>query len=164
MDMASSIFAKIGSIKGESRDARHKDEIDVLSWSWGVSQTGSSGHVGGGMGAGKTTLEDLTFTHHLDKASPLLMKACATGQHLPEAVITASRAAGGAAQDYLIITLTDVLVRMVSTSASAEADASLESVVLGFTKVDLQYKPQKADGTLDAAIPFTFDVRANKSG
>ncbi|WP_235543395.1 MULTISPECIES: type VI secretion system tube protein Hcp [unclassified Phycicoccus] len=82
--MASSIFARIGTIKGESRDARHKDEIDVLSWAWGLSQAGNLGHGGGG-GSGKVSFQDLTFTHHLDKSSPSLMKACATGTHLKEA-------------------------------------------------------------------------------
>ena len=76
--MASSIFARIGTIKGESRDAKHKDEIEVLSWAWGLSQSGSGGQ-GGGAGVGKVTFQEFTFTHHVDKASPGLMKACATG-------------------------------------------------------------------------------------
>ena len=83
--MAMSIFARIGTIKGESHDARHRDEIDVLSWSWGVSQSGTTGHAGGGAGAGKASFHDFNFTHHVDKASPLLMRACATGQHVSDA-------------------------------------------------------------------------------
>ena len=160
--MASSIFARIGTIKGESRDAKHKDEIEVLSWSWGVSQSGTAGHGGGG-GAGKASFQDLTFTHHVDKASPLLMKACATGEHVKDATITV-RKAGKGQQEYLVITLTDLLVTSVSTSVSAEGDATIESVGLSFAKVDLEYKPQKADGSLEAGIHFKYDLKTNKAG
>jgi type VI secretion system secreted protein Hcp len=74
--MASDIFAKIGDIKGESLDAKHKDEIEVLSFSWGVTTTGATA-TGGGGGAGKATFQDLSIVHKIDKASPLLMRACA---------------------------------------------------------------------------------------
>jgi type VI secretion system secreted protein Hcp len=160
--MAASIFARIGTIKGESRDARHKDEIDVLSWSWGVSQSGAAAH-GGGAGAGKATFHDLNFTHHVDKASPLLMKACATGQHIKDATITV-RKAGRGLQEYLLITMSDVLVASVTTSVSVEGDATVEGVALQFAKVDLEYKPQKPDGSLDVGVHFKFDLKANKEG
>lgn len=160
--MAISIFARIGAIKGESHDAKHKDEIDVLSWSWGMSQSGTAGHGGGG-GAGKVSFHEFNFTHHVDKASPNLMKACATGEHINDATITL-RKAGKGQQEYLVITMTDVLVTSVSTSVSAEGDASIEGVVLAFAKVDLEYKPQKPDGTLDLGIHFKYDLKANKQG
>ena len=160
--MALSVFARIGTIKGESRDVKHKDEIDVLSWSWGVSQSGTPGHGGGG-GAGKARFHDFTFTHHVDKASPLLMKACATGEHIRDATITV-RKAGASQQEYLILTMTDLLVTSVSMSVTAEGDATIEDVVLAFAKVDLEYKPQKPDGTLDVGIHFTYDLKAQKAG
>lgn len=160
--MAASIFARIGTIKGESRDARHKDEIEVSSWAWGMSQPGGMG-PGGGAGAGKVSFEAFTFTHHVDKASPGLMKACATGTHLKDATITA-RKAGKGQQEYLVITMTDVLVTSVSTSVAADGDATIESVGLAFAKVDLEYKPQKPDGSLDAGVHFTYDLKANKEG
>ena len=160
--MAASIFARIGTIKGESLDAKHKDEIEVLSWSWGVTQTGSMSQGGGG-GAGKPTFQDLNFTHHVDKASPLLMKACATGEHIKDATITV-RKAGRTAQEYLVIKMTDVLVTHVSISFSVDADGTVEGVALEFAKVDLEYKPQKPDGSLDAGIHFKFDLKANKVG
>jgi type VI secretion system secreted protein Hcp len=158
--MAVDIFAKIGTIKGESLDNRHKDEIEVLSWSWGLSQSGTLAHGGGG-GAAKPTFHDLSFTHHVDKASPLLMKACATGQHIKEATIIVRRAGKGQ-QEYLVITMTDVLVTSVSTSVSAEGDATAEGVTLAFAKVDLEYKPQKVDGSLDVGVHFAYDIKANK--
>jgi type VI secretion system secreted protein Hcp len=159
--MASSIFARIGTIKGESRDAKHKDEIEVLSWSWGLSQSGSSGQGGGG-GVGKVSVHDFTFTHHVDKASPMLMKVCATGEHVKDATITL-RKAGKGQQEYLVITMTDLLVTSVSTSV-AEGDSTIESVGLTFAKVDLEYKPQKPDGSLDTGVHFKYDLKTHKVG
>jgi type VI secretion system secreted protein Hcp len=155
------IFARIGTIKGESLDARHKDEIEVLSWSWGVSQSGTIAHGGGG-GAGKASFHDLNFTHHVDRASPALMRACATGEHVKEATITV-RKAGKGQQEYLVIKMTDVLVTSVSMSVGAEGD-TVEGVALAFAKVDLEYKPQKPDGSLDAGVHFRYDLKANKAG
>jgi type VI secretion system secreted protein Hcp len=161
--MAVSIFARIGTIKGESQDAKHKDEIEVLSWSWGLANSGTIAHGGGGGGAGKASFHDLSFTHHVDKASPLLMKACATGEHIKDATITV-RKAGKGQQEYLVITMTDVIVTSVSTSVSAEGEATIEGVTLAFAKVDLEYKPQKPDGSPDAGLHFTYDIKANKEG
>jgi type VI secretion system secreted protein Hcp len=160
--MATAIFARLGTIKGESTDARHKDEIDLLSWSWGLSQSGSPSQGGGG-GAGKVSFQGFTFTHRVDRASPLLMKACATGQHLKDATITV-RKAGKGPQEFLVITMADVLVTGVSTSVNVDGDGTAESVALTFAKVDLEYKPQKPDGSLDAGVHFKFDLKANTVG
>jgi len=158
--MASNIFAKIGDIKGESLDAKHKDEVEVLSWSWGVSQSGSIAPGGGG-GQGKASFNDFNFTHHIDKASPGLLKACATGQHLKEGTIT-MRKAGKGQQEFLIIKMNDIIITSVNPSGSGDTAATAENVVLQFAKVDLEYKPQKADGSLDAGIHFKYDIKANR--
>ena len=160
--MTTSIFARIGTIKGESRDTKHKDEIEVLSWSWGLSQSGTAGQAGGA-GAGKVSFHDFTFTHHVDKASPLLMKACATGEHIKGATVTV-RKPGKGQQEYLVITMTDLHVTSVSTNVSAEGDTTTESVGLAFAKVDLEYKPQKPDGTPEVGVHFKYDVKAHKVG
>lgn len=159
--MAAGIFAKLGDIKGESLDSKHKDEVEVLSWSWGVSNAGTI--RGGGAGSGKATFEDFNFTHFIDKASPLLLKACATGQHLKEAIITV-RKAGKGQQEYLIIKMSDVIITGVHPSGAADAAATAEHVALQFAKVDLEYKPQKADGSLAAGLHFKYDIKANKAG
>jgi len=127
-----------------------------------MSQSGST-HAGGGAGAAKVTFQDLTFTHHVDKASPSLMKACATGVHTKDATITVRKAGKGQAE-YLVITLSDVLVTSVFTSVTAEGDATVENVGLSFAKVDLEYKPQKADGSLEAGVHFTYNLKTNKVG
>ncbi len=159
--MGSDIFAKIGDIKGESTDVKHKNEIEVLSWSWGVSQSGSVGHGGGG-GAGKASFHDFNFTHHVDKASPLLMKACATGMHIPEATITV-RKAGTGQQEYLVIKMSDVLITTVAISVGEEA-VTAENVTLQFARVDLEYRPQKPDGSLESGLHFIYDITAGKVG
>jgi type VI secretion system secreted protein Hcp len=159
--MASDIFAKLGDIKGESLDSKHKDEIEVLSFSWGVTNTGSLSHGGGG-GEGKATFHDLSFVHRIDKASPLLMKACATGTHLKEATIT-QRKAGKGQQDYFIVKMNDVIITSV-TEAGSSGQPGSESVTFAFAKVDLEYKPRKPNGTLDAGIHFKYDLKANKEG
>jgi type VI secretion system secreted protein Hcp len=160
--VASDIFAKIGDIKGESLDAKHKEEVEVLSWSWGVSQGGSIGQ-GGGASAGKPSFNDFNFTHYIDKASPNLMKACATGSHIKEATIT-MRKAGKDQREFLIIKMNDILITSVTPSGSGETGVTAESVALQFAKVHLEYKPQKADGSLDAGLHFKYDIRANKEG
>ena len=158
--MAVDVFLKLGTIKGESKDSKHEGEIDVLSWSWGISQTGSMGHGGGG-GAGKANFSDLSIMHALDKASPVLMQACATGEHIPDATLVA-RKAGKGQQEYLIIKMNDILITSIQPSGSSEDP--MESVSLQCSKVDLEYKPQKADGTLDAGLHFKYDIKANKAG
>jgi type VI secretion system secreted protein Hcp len=159
--MASDIFAKIGDIKGESLDSKHKDEIEVLSWSWGVSNSGSMAHGGGG-GEGKANFQELSLTHKIDKATPVLLKGCATGVHIKEATIS-HRKAGKGQQEFLIIKMSDVIITSVSHGDSAGGD-SMESVSLAFSKVDLEYKPQKADGSYDAGIHFKYDIKSNKGG
>jgi type VI secretion system secreted protein Hcp len=157
--VAVDIFAKIGDIKGESLDAKHKDEVEVLSWSWGMTQSGSIA-TGGGGGAGRASFNDFNFTHRVDKASPNLMKACATGDHIKEATITV-RKAGKGQQEFLIIRMNDIIITSVHPSGSGEATTA-ESVALQFAKVDLEYRPQRADGSLDAGLHFKYDIEANK--
>jgi type VI secretion system secreted protein Hcp len=158
--MASDIFAKIGDIKGESLDDKHKDEIEILSWSWGVSNS-SQIAAGSGAGQGKASFHELSFAHSIDKASPRLLQACATGVHIKEATITHRKADKGQ-QDYLIITMNDVLVTGVSQGES-DGGGGVESVSLVFGKVDLQYLPQKADGSLDVGIHFKYDIATHKT-
>jgi type VI secretion system secreted protein Hcp len=158
--MASDIFAKIGDIKGESLDDKHKDEIEVLSFSWGVSNTGSMASGSGG-GEGKATFHDLSFVHNVDKASPVLMQACATGTHLKDATIT-HRKAGKGQQEFMIVKMNDVIITSVTHGGSG--DGHSENVSLAFAKVNVEYKPQKADGSLDAGIHFKYDLKAQKEG
>jgi type VI secretion system secreted protein Hcp len=158
--VASDIFAKIGDIKGESLDDKHKDEIEILSWSWGLANHSAPAPAGGGGGAGKASFHDLSFTHKIDKASPVLMQSCATGVHLKEATIT-HRKAGKGQQEFLVVKMNDVIITSV-TNQDVNAGNTVETVTLAFAKVDLAYSPQKADGSFDAGIHFKYDIKASK--
>ena len=160
--MPSQIFAKLGNIKGESTDVKHQDEIEVLSFSWGVTNPRAIVGGGGG-GTGRVTFQDLSIVHNIDKASPQLLKACATGMHLKDATIT-HRKAGKGQQEYLIVKMNDVIITGVVHGGTADDAPGSETVSLVFAKVDFEYRPQKADGSLDAGINFKFDIKANKSG
>ena len=160
--MASDIFAKIGDIKGESLDSKHKDEIDVMSFSWGVTQAGSFGSGGGG-GAGKAQFSDFSFATSTSKASPSLFLACASGQHIKEATITVRKAGGDKGQEnYLILKMTDVLVTSFQASGSQASDRPTESVSMAFAKVEFSYIPQKESGQAGGAITVGWDVKANQ--
>ena len=158
--MAVDMFIKVGDIKGESLDHAHKDEIDVLAWSWGLSQAGSMG-MGGGGGAGKVNVQDLSFTKYVDKSSPNLMKFCCSGKHYPDATLTI-RKAGDKPVEYLILKLTDVLISSVSTGGSGGEERLSENVTLNFAKVKVSYQPQKKDGSKDGGpIDMGWDIEAN---
>ena len=158
--MAADIFAKLGDIKGESLDDKHKDEIEVLSYSWGVSNSGSMSHGTGG-GEGKASFQDLTFTHYYDKASPVLMQYCTNGTHMKDATLTL-RKAGKGQQEYLVVKLTDVILTSLALGSSSGNEPPMETVGLNFAKVVVEYKPQKADGSLDAGVFFKYDLKAQK--
>ena len=110
-------FLKIDGISGESTDEAHKGEIEVESFSWGVSQTTT--RLGSGAGAGRAVFQDLHFTTSVSKASPVLFQKCATGQHLKEAVLTCRKAGGEQREEFLKITLSDVLVSSYQAAGSA---------------------------------------------
>ena len=112
-------FLKIDGIKGESQDSKHGGEIEIQSFSWGATQSGSFAQGGGG-GAGKVTMQDFHFTVFHGVASPKLMLACATGQHIPSAVLTA-RKAGKDQQDYMKVSFYDLLISSFQTGGSAAA-------------------------------------------
>ena len=169
--MAFDAFLKLDGIKGESADAKHKGEIDIMSFSWGMSQTGVSA-TGGGGGAGKVQVHDLTVTKKTDASSPLLMLNCANGAHIKEANFVV-RKAGGEQLEYLKIKLTDVLVssyKPASFDWSGPGDEGPEEDVLpqeqvsiNFAKVEFSYQPQGADGKAQGGpILAGWDVKANK--
>lgn len=161
MKMAVDQFIKIGDIKGEAQDDKHKDEIDVLAWSWGMSQSGTM-HMGGGGGGGKVAVQDLSLTKYIDKSSPVLMTACSDGSQYKEAKLVV-RKAGKTPLEYLIITMTDVIITSISTGGSGGEDRLTENVTLNFSTVKTEYQPQKPDGSKDGgAVKFGWDIAANK--
>lgn len=155
-------FLKVDAVEGESQDHKHKGEIDVESWSWGETNSGSHA-VGGGGGAGKVSMQDFHFVMHVNKASPKLMLACATGQHIPKAVLTC-RKAGKDQQEYLKVTFSDLLVSSYQTGGSGGSNVlPVDQISLNFSKLEFEYKEQKADGTLGGATKAGYDQKANKA-
>jgi type VI secretion system secreted protein Hcp len=155
-------FLKFDGIKGESADAKHKDEIDIESWSWGETNAGT-GRTGSGRGAGKVSMQDFHFVMKLNTASPALMKACATGQHIKTATLS-SRKAGKDQQEYLTFKFHDVLVSSYQTGGSEGGDVvPFDQVSFNFAKIEVEYKPQKPDGKLGTSVFFKYDLKSNKS-
>lgn len=153
-------FLKLKGIDGESTDDKHKGEIDVESWSWGETQSGTHA-TGGGGGAGKVAMQDFHFTMMVNKASPKLFLACAEGEHIAEAKLTC-RKAGKGQQEYLIYKFTDLLVASYQTGGSRGELVPVEQISLNFSKVEVEYKPQKADGSLDGSISAGYNQKTNK--
>lgn len=158
--MAMDLFIKIGALKGESLDKTHAGEIDVLAWSWGMSNSGSA-QTGGGAGSGKVNVQDLSVTKWTDKATVNLQLACATGAHIDSAILTVRKAGGKGPVEYIKITMTEVMVTSITAGGSGGEDRLTENISLNFAKVDYQYTPQKDDGSADTAIDFKFDIAGN---
>jgi len=154
-------FLEIDGIAGESLDAHHKGAIDLDTFAWAESnQVSHPVGAGGGGGAGRVAMQDLRVVMKTSKASPLLMLAVATGQHFKQAVLTV-RKAGKNQVEFLVLRLTDVLV------VSYEIAGHLETVPadvasLNFAKLEFEYRPQKPDGSLAAAVKAGWDLKANK--
>lgn len=160
--MAVDMFLKIKGIEGEAHDDKHKNEIDILAWSWGESQSGTM-HSGGGGGAGKVNMQDLNITKYLDKATSSIMNACATGQHISDIMLTVRKAGGKSPLEFLKITLNDCLISSVSTGGSGGEDRLTENVSINFAQIKFEYKDQKADGSAGATFPFGYDLKKNKA-
>ena len=157
--MAMDMFLTLEPIKGESRDKTYKDKIDVLAWSWGMSNSGSA-QLGGGMGAGKVNVQDISLTKWIDAASCDLMKSCCNGKHFGEGKLIV-RKAGETPLEYLIITMTDVIITSVSTGGSGGEDRLTENVSLNFAKVNVKYAQQEKTGAGGAAPEMTWNIAEN---
>lgn len=159
--MAVDMFLKIEGVVGESVDKVHKDSIDVLAWSWGMANSGTT-HQGGGGGSGKVSVQDISFTKYIDKSSPELMIHCCTGEHFPQAKLTVRKAGGkGGPIEYVTILMKEVLITSISTGGSGGEDRLTENVTLNFAEVAVDYTPQKPDGSKEPAIKMTWNIAEN---
>jgi len=155
LNAALDMFLDIPGISGESTDPVHANQMDVVAWSWGMS------NPGGSLSNGIANFQDLSVTKYVDKASPLLMKRCATGTNISMATLYV-RKVGVNPIEYIKIQLTNVLVSSVSTGASGfEEDKLTENVTLNFAKLQLDYVPAKPDGSADTAYSFRWDILGN---
>jgi type VI secretion system secreted protein Hcp len=159
---ASDFFLRIDGVEGESTDDKHKGAIEIEGWSWAETQKGTHGGGSGG-GAGKVSMQDLTFTMRVNKATPKLLLACATGEHFKKALLIC-RKAGKGGQEYLKIALTDLMVSSYHTGGNSNSNViPVEQVGLNFAKIEVEYRQQNADGSLAAPHKAGWDRSANKA-
>jgi type VI secretion system secreted protein Hcp len=153
-------FLKLEGIDGESKS--RPGEIELESWSWGASQLGTYSHSAGGGGAGKVSMQDFHFVMKVNKATPKLILACAKGDHIKKAILTC-RKAGGKQEEFLKYTFSDVLVSSYQTGGSGGSDiVPTEQISFNYAKMEVEYKEQKADGTMGGAIKAGWDLKVNQ--
>lgn len=158
--MAVDMFLKLNGIDGESADDKHKNEIDVLAWSWGMSQSGNT-HLGTGSGAGKVSVQDISVTHYVDSASPVLSLACCTGKHIPDGTLTV-RKAGETPLEYIKITIKDIIITSVSTGGSGGEDRLTENFSMNFAEYKLEYTAQTKTGGAGKTSTAAYNMQQNK--
>ena len=153
------MFLKLTNIKGEALDAKHKDEIEVLCWSFGAVPARLRARRYG-VGHWQGSIQDLTITHYVDQSSTDLLKHLTNGKHIDEGMLTV-RKAGGTAVEYLKIKIVQVLVTHISNGGGAGQDRITENVTLNFRKFTQTYTPQDAKGSPKPASEFTWDIAAS---
>ena len=150
-------YIKFDGVDGESVSKDHKGEIEVLSWSWGLSS--SAPHASGrGGGAARATPEQFSFTHFYDKASPVLASLAAAGRHVKQAWLT-SRRAGEGQKDFLKVTMSNVVITGVHQLG--EGDGINETVTASAGHITFEYRQTTAKGSLGTAVAFDWDIVKN---
>jgi type VI secretion system secreted protein Hcp len=155
------MFVQLSNTPGSSTDSKHAGWMDAKSVSWGVSQS-TSAHTGGGSGVGRADFQVFQFIKYVDKATPNLMKHCASGKHLDQLVLSVCKA-GGTQQEYLKVTLKEVFVTGVQLVSNTESPRMMEQVSLSYGMMTIEAKDQNADGSLGAAVTGAWDVKQNKA-
>ena len=164
--MSYDVFMKFeggSDVRGESSDSAHADEIDVLSYSWGVTQP-SSISAAGGLGASKVNVQDFSFVKHFDRASPALLLACCSGTRFRSVVVSLCRA-GADRTTFAQFKFEDVLISTVQTSGGPGGgdNVPMETVSLMFAKFTIGYRAQTAQGGFDRPMFAGWDLLGNKS-
>jgi type VI secretion system secreted protein Hcp len=161
--MAVDIYLVVDGIKGESQDDVYKDEIDVLAWNWGMTQSGTT-HMGPGAGGGKVNVSDITFTKKVDKATPDLLKACTSGKHINEATLIVRKAGGDSPVEYFKLKMTTVLVTSYQTGGARDGlDRIEETLSFNFREFTVTYTQQEASGTAGASADAGWNIAENKA-
>ena len=159
--MAVDILLKLDGVKGESKIDKHKEEIDVLSWSWGCSQSGTT-HVGGGGGSGKVAVQDIHITKYLDAASSTLLRFSCNGKHVAKGTLLV-RKAGENPVNYLQIDMDEIIITSVTMGGSGSEDRLTENISLNFSKFKYEYFTQEDTGSKGKSAPLTWDIASNKA-
>lgn len=157
--MAVDMYLKIGDIEGESTDSKKEKWIDVLAWSWNMSQSGTT-HVGGGGGSGRVSVQDVSVTKYVDASTHALMLACCDGTHFPDASLIV-RKAGKEALEYIKLTMKEVIITSLSTGGSGGEDRLTENLTINFAEFKLEYTPQNPDGTGGTTKEAAWNIAGN---
>jgi type VI secretion system secreted protein Hcp len=163
--MAFDAFLKIDGIPGECSDDKHKDWIEILSYSYGVAQKASgSASTAGGASSERADFHDLSIVKALDKASPKIFEACAGGKHIPSVIVELCRA-GGDKVKYMEYKLSNCIVSSYRPGGSAHGGETLplEEVAFNYGKIEISYTQQKrADGGGGGQVAAGWDLQVNK--
>jgi type VI secretion system secreted protein Hcp len=156
--MAVDYFLKLDGIDGESQDSNHKNQIQIMSWSWGGSQVSSVAGTGGS-GAGKADLSDFSIMTYFDKATPKFFKNLGAGTHIKSGTMEAVKS-GADGKPYLKVDFKELFVSSLQISGSSE----IPTVSLSFTynEIKIDYSVQDENGNLKSTGPITYNTKENK--
>lgn len=160
--MAVDIFLKLSNnVKGESQDSVYKDNIDVLAWSWGLTQSGTT-HLGKGGGGGKVNVSDITLTKYVDRATIDLIKRSATGEHLEDGELIVRKSGGTAPVEYFKMKFKHLMITSYNTGGQKDGlDRMQETVSLNFREFEVTYTMQEDDGSAGASSTFGWNIAEN---
>ncbi|WP_308917913.1 type VI secretion system tube protein Hcp [Jannaschia sp. LMIT008] len=161
--MAVDIFLRLSnSIRGESQDATHRDNIDVMEWNWGLTQSGTT-HMGAGGGGGKVNVQDITLTKYVDLASNDLIKRCTSGEHIDSGELIVRKSGGNAPIEYFILKMENIMITSYQTGGSKDGlDRIQETLTLNFRKFEITYTLQEESGAAGAQTATGWDIAENQ--
>jgi len=160
--MSGAVFLKLEGIDGEATDDEHTDEIDIMSWGWGMTQD-SAVHAGGGTTVGRVNVMDLNITKYMDKSSPTLIKHCCSGKAIPTGVLTVQKA-GEDKVKALELELTDIVITSFAPGGSSNAgELPMESITIAFKEFMYKYTPQDEASAGAATIDQGWNIGTNKA-
>ncbi len=161
--MAVDIFLKLSNnIKGESQDDKHRDEIDVLAWNWGLTQSGTT-HIGSGGGGGKVNVQDITLTKYVDLATNDLIKRATSGEHIENGELIVRKSGGASPVEYFRIKMENIMITSYNTGGAKDGlDRILETLTLNFRKFEVLYTLQEDSGAPGAETLAGWDIAENK--
>ncbi|HVT98590.1 MAG TPA: type VI secretion system tube protein Hcp [Acidobacteriaceae bacterium] len=156
--MAVDYFLKLDGIQGESQESGHKDEVQIMSWSWGATQVSSVAGTGGS-GAGKASLSDFTIMANFDKSTPKFFKSICAGTHIKTGTMNAIKS-GAEGKPYLKVDFKELFVSSLQISASSEIPTV--SVSFTYNEIKIDYSTQNEQGNLASTGPVTYSTKENK--
>jgi type VI secretion system secreted protein Hcp len=160
--IADDMFVQIANVQGEALDKEFQGAVKALSWSWGMDQSSTAFSTAGRTGSA-VKVQELSFTHFVDRATPKLMEYCATGKHISDARLTLRTSGSDRPISYVVIDLKSVVVNKIAMGGDPSSGRSIEQVSLSFAAIQFTYKSVDATGRATGDVRFGWDIAANKS-